>query len=107
MHQAAQFAALGEGELIEAIVNRYPLGGSVGWHHDAPVYDVIAGVSLGAACLIQFRTDEASERRVFEQLLDPKSAYIMRDDVRDSWQHRVAPAKAERVSLTFRSLKHR
>lgn len=44
MRQAAEFAALGEGELIEAIVNRYPLGGSVGWHHDAPVYDVIAGV---------------------------------------------------------------
>jgi DNA oxidative demethylase len=107
MHQAAQFAALGEGELIEAIVNRYPLGGSVGWHHDAPVYDVIVGVSLGAACLIRFRTDEASERRVFEQLLDPKSAYIMRDDVRDSWQHRITPAKAERVSLTFRSLKHK
>jgi alkylated DNA repair protein (DNA oxidative demethylase) len=59
MHQAAEFAALCEGELVEAIVNRYPLGGSVGWHHDAPVYDVIVGVSLGAACTIQFRTEEA------------------------------------------------
>ncbi len=107
MHQAAEFAALREGELVEAIVNRYPLGGSVGWHHDAPVYDVIVGVSLGAACTIQFRTEEASERRVFEQLLDSRSACIMRDDVRNSWQHRIPPTKGERVSLTFRSLKQR
>jgi alkylated DNA repair dioxygenase AlkB len=107
MHQAAEFAALREGELVEAIVNRYPLGGSVGWHHDAPVYDVIVGVSLGAACTIQFRTEEASERRVFEQLLDSGSACIMRDDVRNSWQHRIPPTKGERVSLTFRSLKQR
>jgi alkylated DNA repair protein (DNA oxidative demethylase) len=107
MHQAAEFAALREGELVEAIVNRYPLGGSVGWHQDAPVYDVIVGVSLGAACTIQFRTEEASERRVFEQLLDSGSACIMRDDVRNSWQHRIPPTKGERVSLTFRSLKQR
>jgi alkylated DNA repair protein (DNA oxidative demethylase) len=107
MHQAAEFAALREGELVEAIVNRYPLGGSVGWHHDALVYDVIVGVSLGAACTIQFRTEEASERRVFEQLLDSGSACIMRDDMRNSWQHRIPPTKGERVSLTFRSLKQR
>lgn len=108
MHLAARFAALRDGDLVEAIVNKYPLGGSVGWHHDAPVYDVIVGVSLGAAAsTIQFRTDSADERRVFEQLLDPRSAYIMRDDVRDNWQHRIPPTKAERISVTFRSLKPR
>lgn len=91
MHLAARFAALRDGELVEAIV-----------------YDVIVGVSLGAAAsTIQFRTDSADERRVFEQLLDPGSAYIMRDDVRDNWQHRIPPAKAERISVTFRSLKPR
>lgn len=105
MRRAEEFAALREGELVEAIINRCPRGASVGWHQDAPVYDVIIGVSLGAACTIQFRTEAAGERRVFEQFLDSRSAYLMRDDVRDNWQHRIPPTKGERVSLTFRSLR--
>ncbi len=105
MRRAEEFADLGEGELVEAIINRYPRGASLGWHQDASVYDVIVGVSLGAASTIQFRTDAAGERQVFEQFLESRSAYIMRDEVRDNWQHRIPPTRAERVSLTFCSLR--
>jgi DNA oxidative demethylase len=42
MRRTEEFAALREGALVEAIINRYPRGASVGWHQDAPVYDVIA-----------------------------------------------------------------
>jgi hypothetical protein len=41
---------------------------------------------------------------VFEKLLMPRSAYIMRDAVRDDWQHRIPATKSERYPLTLRSL---
>jgi DNA oxidative demethylase len=63
MRRTEEFAALREGGLVKAIIHRYPRGASLGWHQDAPVYDVIAGVSLRAACTIQFRTQAADERR--------------------------------------------
>jgi alkylated DNA repair protein (DNA oxidative demethylase) len=108
MHQAAEFAALREGELVESIVNTgTPSVAALAGTTTRRSTMLSSGVSLGAACTIQFRTEEASERRVFEQLLDPGSACIMRDDVRNSWQHRIPPTKGERVSLTFRSLKQR
>lgn len=105
MRQAEEFADLGEGDLVEAIINKYPRGAGLGWHQDASVYAIIVGVSLGAASTIQFRTDAAGEREVFEQFLESRSAYSMRDEVRDNWQHRIPPTKDERVSLTFRSLR--
>jgi len=105
MRRSEEFANLGNGELVEAIINKYPRGASLGWHQDAPVYAVIVGVSLGVAGTIQFRTEAAGEREVFEQFLNARSAYIMRDEVRDNWQHRIPPTKDERASLTFRSLR--
>jgi alkylated DNA repair dioxygenase AlkB len=104
---AEVFAGLANGEIVEALVNRYPPGASVGWHNDAAVYNTIIGISLGAPCTIQFRTNSADHRRVFERLLTPRSAYIIRDAARDDWQHRIPPTKSERFSLTLRSLADR
>lgn len=88
----------------ESLVNRYPRGASVGWHNDAPIYETIIGISLGAPCTIQFRSKATEGRRVFERPLLPRSAYIMRDAARGDWQHRIPPTKSERFSLTLRSL---
>jgi hypothetical protein len=101
---AEQFAGLGTGSVVEALVNRYPPGASVGWHNDAPVCKAIIGVSLGASCTIQFKTRGTKELRMFERILMPRSAYIVRDGARDDWQHRIPPTRSERFSLTFRSL---
>jgi DNA oxidative demethylase len=101
---AEKFAGLPEGAIVEALVNRYPPGAGIGWHNDADVYKTIIGVSLGAECTIQFRTKAANERRVFEKLLLPRSAYIMTSDAREYWQHRIPATKNERYSLTLRSL---
>jgi DNA oxidative demethylase len=104
IRRSEAFAGLASGEIIEALVNRYPQGASVGWHNDAPVYTTIVGISLGSPCTIQFRTKATDERRVFEQLLMPRSAYVMEDAARDDWQHRIPPTESERYSVTLRSL---
>lgn len=48
-------AGLAKGSIVEALVNRYPPGASVGWHNDASVYKTIIGISLEAPCTIQFK----------------------------------------------------
>ncbi len=102
--RAEELAGLAKGEIVEAIVNRYPPGAGLGWHNDAAVYKTIIGISLGAPCMIQFRTKATEERRVFEKLLMPRSAYIITDSARDDWQHRIPATKSERFSYTLRSL---
>jgi DNA oxidative demethylase len=104
IRRSEEFAGLANGEIVEALVNRYPQGASVGWHNDAPVYTTIIGVSLGSPCTMQFKSKTTDERRVFEQLLMPRSAYVMRDAARDDWQHRIPPTEDERYSVTLRSV---
>ena len=36
--------------------------------------------------------------------LEPRSIYLMRDDIRWRWQHQIPPVKALRYSVTFRTL---
>jgi DNA oxidative demethylase len=103
-HRVAEVAGLEDTDLVEALVNRYPAGAGIGWHTDAPVYKTIVGISLGASCEMQFRSGPASGRRVFELLLEPRSAYLMRGAASTEWQHRITPTEDERISVTFRSL---
>jgi hypothetical protein len=35
--------------------------------------------------------------------LEPRSAYVLRDDARWHWQHAISPTKALRYSITFRT----
>ena len=53
--------------------------------------------------------DEAEEARLLEgiralDLREPRSAYVLKDDVRWKWQHSIPPTPALRYSITFRSL---
>ena len=38
-----------------ALVNEYPAGAPIGWHRDAPQYDIVSGVSLLSDCRMRFR----------------------------------------------------
>jgi alkylated DNA repair dioxygenase AlkB len=35
--------------------------------------------------------------------LEPRSAYVLRDDMRWKWQHSIAPTQELRYSITFRT----
>jgi alkylated DNA repair dioxygenase AlkB len=105
--RAAELAGLRGGDLVQVLVQRYPEGAPIGWHRDSPAYEVVVGVSLLAPARMRFRRGPREERVVWEQVLEPRSAYVLAGEVRWKWEHHVPPAKSLRYSITFRSLRVR
>ena len=105
--RAAGLADVEPGTLAEALVTCYPPGAGIGWHRDATAFGpVVVGVSLAADAVMRFqRTAAGGERRVFEQHLARRSAYVLSGAARSTWQHSVPPVKEERWSVTFRQLR--
>jgi DNA oxidative demethylase len=92
-------------KLAEVLVTHYPRGATIGWHRDAPMFGNVVGVSLGSACVLRFQRGTGSERRVFEQAPEPRSAYVLAGRARTAWQHSIPAVAADRYSLTFRTLR--
>ena len=107
--RAADFADVESESFVEALVSYYPPGATIGWHKDVLAFGgVVVGVSLGSACVIRFqRTAAGGERRVFEQPLAPRSAYVLTGAARWTWQHSIPPVAEDRWSVTFRQLAER
>jgi alkylated DNA repair dioxygenase AlkB len=95
------------GEYVEALVQRYPAGSTIGWHRDAPAFGDVVGVSLGGAARLRFQRGKGDARRVWEVVCEPRSVYLLSGPARTSWQHSIPPTKAERYSVTFRTLRRR
>jgi alkylated DNA repair dioxygenase AlkB len=51
----ADWAGLDADAFAMALINKYPPGAPIGWHRDAPQYDVVAAISLFSACRMNFR----------------------------------------------------
>jgi hypothetical protein len=66
-------------------------GAPIGWHRDAPGFDVVAGVSLLKECTMQFRPWPV-------QKLAAKPARPLRH---------IPPVKERRLSIAFRTLRIR
>ena len=105
--QAAALAGVQPGELVEALVQRYPPDATIGWHRDAPMFGKVVGLSLAAPCRMRFRQPRGDRRDVFELVLEPRSAYVLAGSVRWQWQHSIPAVKEERYSITFRTLRRR
>jgi hypothetical protein len=97
-----------------ALINEYRPGTPIGWHRDAPQYDVVAGVSLLSACRMKLRpyrsaasSGAASPRRTatHEISLARRSAYLMMQDARNAYEHHIPPVDELRYSITFRTLR--
>ena len=97
-----------------ALLNEYRPGTPIGWHRDAPQYDIVAGVSLLSACRMRFRpyrspaaTGPSPPRRsaTHEIVLARRSAYLMTQDARSAYEHHIPPVAALRYSVTFRTLR--
>jgi alkylated DNA repair dioxygenase AlkB len=98
-----------------ALVNEYPAGAPIGWHRDAPQYDLVAGVSLLSSCRMRFRPYErphapasaAGRRRTatHEITLDRRSAYLMTGESRSAYEHHIPAVTTLRYSITFRTLR--
>src|SRR4051812_12489349 len=93
-------------DLVQILVSRYPPGAGIGWHRDAPMFgSKVAGVSLAAPARMRFQRTLRSGREVAEQVLAPRSAYVLAGAARWSWQHSIPAAKELRYSITFRTLR--
>jgi alkylated DNA repair dioxygenase AlkB len=92
-------------------VSEYRPGTPLGWHRDVPDFEVIAGVSLGGIARMRLRPYRPGEKQRREDVvsldLEPRSAYIIRDNARWGWQHSVSPTKELRYSITFRTARAR
>jgi DNA oxidative demethylase len=103
--KAAALAGVEPEALVEVLVQRYPEGAQIGWHRDAPMFGTVVGVSLGSASRMRFRRGPAGARETVELALEPRSGYVLAGEARTKWQHHVPPTKAERFSITFRTLR--
>jgi alkylated DNA repair dioxygenase AlkB len=99
-----------------ALINEYTAGATIGWHRDAPQYDITAGVSLLSACRMKLRPYispkdlSATARRplrktTHEIQLEPRSAYLITDVARSGYEHSIPATEALRYSITFRTLR--
>jgi alkylated DNA repair protein (DNA oxidative demethylase) len=102
---AAEFAGFEPEELAEILVQRYPPGSTIGWHRDAPAFDTVIGLSLGGFSRMRFQRGKGDAREVFEIGLEPRSGYVLADEVRWKWQHSIPATREERYSITFRTLR--
>jgi DNA oxidative demethylase len=102
--RAAVFAGLPSAELSEALITEYSPGATIGWHRDAPGFDVVVGISLGAPCRFRFRRGQTGAWETMELVLEPRSIYVLDGAARNEWQHSIPAVKELRYSITFRSM---
>ncbi len=96
-------------DFIHVMVAEYQRGAPLGWHRDAPDYEVVAGISLGSHARLRFRPYAApgapppDKQHTVNLDLAPRSAYVMRGPARWGWQHSLTAVAALRYSVTMRT----
>ena len=97
-----------------ALINQYSAGAPIGWHRDAPQYEIVAGLSLLSPCRMRFRpyvspaargTGGPRRTTTHEIELERRSAYLMTGVARNGYEHHIPAVSALRYSITFRTLR--
>jgi alkylated DNA repair dioxygenase AlkB len=98
------------------LINEYTTGATIGWHRDAPQYDITAGVSLLSACRMKLRpyiapkdlatvVRKAPRKTTHEIRLEPRSGYLITGLARSAYEHSIPATDSLRYSITFRTLR--
>ena len=103
--RAAAVLGAGTDAVAEALATYYPPGATIGWHRDAPAFGDVVGISLGSRCLLRFQRGKGDQRTVHEQVLEPRSGYVLAGEVRWRWEHSIPAVPHARWSLTFRTIR--
>jgi alkylated DNA repair dioxygenase AlkB len=105
--RAGAFAGVAPDVFPHALITEYAPGAGIGWHRDRPDFHEVVGISLLTPCSFRFRRRAGAgwERASF--LAAPRSAYILRGEARNQWEHSIPPLETLRYSVTFRSLKEK
>jgi alkylated DNA repair dioxygenase AlkB len=98
-----------------ALINEYTPGATIGWHRDAPQYELIAGVSLLSSCRMKLRpyvaprsqsSGRTTPRKTTHEItLEPRSAYIIKGLARSGYEHSIPATESLRYSINFRTLR--
>jgi alkylated DNA repair dioxygenase AlkB len=102
----AGWAGVAPQDFVHVMIAEYQQGTPLGWHRDAPDYELIVGVSLGAPARLRFRPWPPRDPKKDDIVaidLAPRSAYLMRGTARWGWQHSVPPVPGLRYSITMRT----
>jgi alkylated DNA repair dioxygenase AlkB len=111
--RCAAFAGVASDALVMALINEYRPGAPIGWHRDAPQYGIVVGVSMLTGARMKLRrylppSQRSEPRRTTHEIhLEPRSAYLIAGEARQSYEHSIPPAESLRYSLTFRTLRDR
>jgi alkylated DNA repair dioxygenase AlkB len=105
-NRAADLAAIGATDLVEAVVTEYPPGAPIGWHRDVPQFETIIGISLLSSCRMRLKPYRA-EGKVVSVILEPRSLYVISGVARWRYQHSIPAVENLRYSITFRTLRAR
>jgi alkylated DNA repair dioxygenase AlkB len=110
----AAWAEVDPREFAMSLINEYPPGAPIGWHRDAPQYDIVAGVSLLSSCRMKFRpyispgakAPRGPRRTASHEIqLERRSAYLMTGMSRQAFEHHIPAVSTLRYSITFRTLR--
>jgi alkylated DNA repair dioxygenase AlkB len=102
--KAAEFAAVAGPEFAHVLLARDDPGAGIGWHKDRDVFDKVVGVSLNSPATLRFRQRAGNGFRRGSLAVAPRSAYLLSDEARWEWEHRITPGDQLRFSITFRTL---
>lgn len=102
--KAAKLVGVANQAFAHALINEYRSGTPLGWHRDVPEFELIVGVSLAGTCRMRFRPyPPRTGSKVFHLEVEPRSVYVLRDEIRWRWQHSVAATRELRYSITLRT----
>jgi alkylated DNA repair dioxygenase AlkB len=103
--RAAALAQVEPASLSEALLTEYQPGAPIGWHRDAPGFELIVGISLLSECRFRFRRGPGPGSERVSVALEPRSGYVLSGAARSEWQHSIPGVDALRYSITFRTLR--
>lgn len=104
--KVAQWLGMDERAFVHALCTEYQPGTPIGWHSDAPHFEIVVGISLAGAARMRFRPYATKNKAASIAIeLAPRSVYVMQGDIRWRWQHHIPPTKELRYSITFRTLR--
>jgi alkylated DNA repair dioxygenase AlkB len=114
--RCAAWAAVEPEAFAMALINEYRPGAPIGWHRDAPQYEIVAGVSLLSACRMKLRpyvspsalaksASRAPRKTSHEITLAPRSGYLITGKARSHFEHSIPAVETLRYSITFRTLR--
>ena len=110
----ATWAGVEPDDFAMALINEYRPGTPIGWHRDAPQYDIVAGVSLLSPCVMRLRpyvppsqaTAQKTRRKTTHEIeLLPRSAYVIQGEARSAYEHSIPEVSQLRYSITLRTLR--